>query len=57
MEYHGINYVNMMEYHEIHDGIPTNSNIIYIYIIYIHVHIRRLQYGQLWSTSVNINYV
>ena len=55
MEDHGINYVNMMEYHEIHDGIPTNSNIIYI--LYIHVHIRRLQYGQLWSTSVNINYV
>lgn len=52
MEYHGINYVNMMEYHEIHDGIPTNSSTY----IYIHVHIRRLQYGQLWSTPVNINY-
>ena len=33
MEYHGINHVNMMEYHEIHDGIPTNSNTyIYIYM-------------------------
>ena len=35
MEDHGINYVNMMEYHEIHDGIPTNSNIIYILYIYM----------------------
>ena len=29
--------------------------VVRIYI-YIHVHIRRLQYGQLWSTPVNINY-